>query len=398
MSAFIRIRRAMSDVRPVLWLVVAAAAATAAGDAAFGQGAPDCGQLLGQIQALDRANAASNPYGDAIQKQRTELDQQLSYAHSIGCDRQQFLFFGSPPPAQCPQIKAQIARMRANLAQLQASAAASNDTPQRQDLVARYNAACRQQQQQQARPRGFFESLFGGGNPQQGTGDVPGAGGVPPPDAAVNPTAGAEALCVRTCDGGFFPLIYSSHRVPPETLSELCKASCPNTDVKVYTRVPGDEVKTAVGLDGTPYMSLPNALKFEKTYDASCSCKPPGQSWAQALQSAEAVLGTQGHGDIIVTPEKSAELSRPKPDATGKRAKADAKAAKANKPTATTDDATALDAANSAQVPTASNDTAGIATGDLKPTASFPQGEGKTVEVTGPDGTKHQVRIVGPQP
>jgi len=49
-------------------------------------------------------------------------------------------------------------------------------------------------------------------------------------------------------------------------------------------------------------------------------------------------------------------------------------------------------------VPTASNDSAGIAAGDLKPTASFPQGEGKTVEVTGPDGTKRQVRIVGPQP
>ena len=393
MKAFTRVRRTILDFRLVLWLLVAAAAATAGGDTVFGQ-APDCGQILGQIQALDRANAATNPYSDAIQKQRAELDQQLSYAHSIGCDRQQFLFFGSPPPAQCPQINAQIAHMRANLAQLQANAAASNNTPQRQDLVARYNASCRQQQQ--ARPRGFFESLFGGGggNAQPGPGDIPG-GEFPPPDAAVNPTAGAEALCVRTCDGGFFPLIYSSHRVPPDTLTELCKASCPNTDVKVYTRVPGEEVKTAVGLDGTPYMSLPNALKFETTYDAACTCKPSSESWAQALQSAEAVLGTQGRGDIIVTPEKSAEMSRPKPDTTGKHSKA---AAKANKPATSTDDATAQDAANSAQVPTASNDSAGIETGDLKPTASFPQGEGKTVEVTGPDGTKRQVRIVGPQP
>lgn len=394
MNAFTRIRRALMDFRLVLWLTVAAAAVTAGGDTVLGQGAADCGQILGQIQALDRANAATNPYSDAIQKQRAELDHQVSYAHSIGCDRQQFLFFGSPPPAQCPQINAQIARMRANLAQLQTNAAASNNTPQRQDLVTRYNAYCRQQQQ--ARPRGFFESLFGNGNSEQpGAADVPG-GTVPPADT-LTPTGGAEALCVRTCDGGFFPLIYSSQRVTPDTLTELCKASCPNADVKVYTRVPGQEVKTAVGLDGSPYMSLPNALKFEKTYDSACTCKPPGQNWAQALQSAEAILGHEGRGDIIVTPEKSAEMARPKPDTTSKRAKAD-KSAKPGKTNTSTDDATAEDAANSAQVPTASNDSAGIATGDLKPTASFPQGEGKTVEVTGPDGTKRQVRIVGPQP
>ncbi len=144
-----------------------------------------------------------------------------------------------------------------------------------------------------------------------GPGDVPGTDGLPPPGGTLTPTAGAEALCVRTCDGGFFPLIYSSRHLSPDGLTELCKASCPNADVKVYTRVPGEEVKTAVGLDGTPYTNLPNALKFEKTYDPACSCKPAGQSWSQALANAEAILGHEGKGDIIVTPEKSAEMSRP---------------------------------------------------------------------------------------
>ncbi len=313
MNVSVRFRRTASLLRLMSCLFVAGAAIAATSDA-FGQ-APaqpvDCGQIQAQIAAMDRANAASNPYADSIQNQKTEYDRQTSYAHSIGCDRQQFLFFGNPPPAQCPQINAQIARMRANLAQLQANAAASNNTPQRQDLVARYNAYCRPQQQQ-AR-HGFFDSIFGGSS-SPAPGDVPGTDGLPPPGGTVAPTAGAEALCVRTCDGGFFPLIYSSRHLSPDGLTELCKASCPNADVKVYTRVPGEEVKTAVGLDGTPYTSLPNAEKFEKSYDPACSCKAPGQSWSQALANAESILGREGRGDIIVTPEKSAYMSRPTPD------------------------------------------------------------------------------------
>lgn len=354
---------------------------------AAGQGT-DCNQLLGQINALDRSNAASNPYADALQKQRGELERTVGYAHSIGCDRQQFLFFGSPPPAQCGQLNSNIQRMRANVAQLQSSAAASNNTPQRQALTARYNAYCRQQQ-----PKGFFESLFGGGNQQ--TAEVPQGGDLAPiPPGPAQPTGGAEALCVRTCDGGFFPLVYSSRHVGPDALTELCKASCPNTEVKVYTRIPGQEVKTAVGLDGTPYMSLPAALKFEKSYDPACTCKPANEPWAQALEGAERVLGHDGKGDIIVTPEKSAEMSRPKPEPVGKKSKLGPQKAGPKM----TDDMEAHDAASAAQVPTASNDSSGIASDDLKPTASFPQGQGKTVDVTGPDGTKRQVRIVGPQP
>jgi hypothetical protein len=377
--------------------LLGALALCAGSTAALAQQGLDCNQLLGQIRSLDQANAQSNPYAAAVQKQRVELSRSGGYAHSIGCDRQQFLFFGSPPPAQCPQLNAQIERMRANLSQLEANAARSGNSPQRQQLAARYNAYCRQQ-----RPRGFFESLFGDGNPNPAPGDaVPGE--VPPADQTPpKPAGGSEALCVRTCDGGFFPLIYSAQHANPDTLTDLCKASCPNAEVKVYTRVPGQEVKTAVGLDGSPYMDLPAALKFEKSYDPACTCKPPGQTWAEALQNAEKVLGHERKGDIIVTPEKSAEMSRPKLDAAQRSkligttsARAAAAAAKAGK---SSDDLAAHDAASASQVPTASDDSAGIAAGDLKPTASFTQGEGKTVEVTNPDGSKHAVRIVGPQP
>ena len=135
--------------RPFLRLAVAAALSSTSG-VALAQGL-DCNQLLGQINAMDRASAQANPYAAAVQKQRGELAHSESYAHSIGCDRHQFLFFGSPPPPQCSQLNARIRQMRANLGQLEANASRSTNSPARQALVARYDTYCRQQRQ-----RGFF--------------------------------------------------------------------------------------------------------------------------------------------------------------------------------------------------------------------------------------------------
>jgi hypothetical protein len=193
-------------------------------------------------------------------------------------------------------------------------------------------------------------------------------------------------LCVRHCDGYFFPLNYSE-RGGSESLTDFCKASCPNAEVSVYTRVPGEVIQTAVGLDGRPYTDLPAALKYQKTLDPACTCRAAGASWADTLADAERILSYGRKGDVMVTPQKSAEMAQPKP----------APHAKPTMPgNATPDDLEQTDAAAAAQVPTAGNDSAGIATGDVKNGTAYSQGQGQTVEVTGPDGVKRRVRIVGP--
>jgi hypothetical protein len=380
-------------LRGVLFLVAAGSIDLAA--LAQAQQGVDCGRLQAQIASIDQANLHNNPYAGAAQKQRGEIERTRAYAQSIGCDKQQFLFFGGSPPPQCPSLQGRIQQMQANLAQLEANASHSGANPQRQDLVARYNAYCRGEQRQP----GFFESLFGGGQNQPAPADLPPDQSIiAPTDEEQKPHGGSEAVCVRSCDGGFFPLNYSARRSNPENLTELCKALCPNTEAIVYTRVPGQEIQTSVSLDGTPYTDLPAALKFQKSFDAACTCRPAGQSWADALVGAERVLGHERKGDIIVTPEKSAEMSRPKPDA-GQKAKVlqTAQPKQANADKMQQDDIESRDAASAAQVPTASKDSAGIATGEVKNGTAYPEGQGQTAEVAGPDGVKRRVRIVGPQ-
>jgi len=113
----------------------------------------------------------------------------------------------------------------------------------RQQLIARYNAYCRGRVQPSPQPaqRGFFETLFGAfiPNPNPFSAEQPRVEEVRPlAGEDLAPHGGSQAVCVRTCDGGFFPLPLSARQSDPDQLTGLCQALCPNAPVSVYTRSP----------------------------------------------------------------------------------------------------------------------------------------------------------------
>ncbi len=117
-----------------------------------------------------------------------------------------------------------------------------------------------------------------------------------------------KPVCVRTCDGSFFPL----QNVPQGRASpaDMCKALCPATETILF-QVPADgEITDAVSEKGKPYSALPNAGRYRTSYNPSCSCRKPGQSWADALKGAERLLKGR-RGDLLVTEAKARELSLP---------------------------------------------------------------------------------------
>ena len=315
--------------------------------------AVDCARLQQQLALAN--TGGSDQFTAAARKQSVELQRTTAYAHQLGCD-QQGGFFASSAPPQCGGLNARIAQMQGNLAQLQT---ASRGTGGHAELVARYNAYCRGGAQtvaaQPPHQRGFFESLFGGGQeetrpPPALVPTDPTLNGVPGDEESINAHGGSQAVCVRGCDGGFFPLPLSSHH-SGESLTEMCEALCPGTEASVYTRNPDSEIKTAVSIHGTPYMDLPNALKFQKSFDPACTCRPAGKTWAEALANAETVLGNQRKGDIMVTPEKSAEMARPKLDPKAKTSIQSDSLPAAN-PTAGAAKATEASPASNAAAPT----------------------------------------------
>jgi hypothetical protein len=405
--------------------IAAAVAGVVGGGQSFAQQSADCARLQAAIAAAPRGGGGAA--AAAAERQRAELASANAYARSIGCDNQKFLFFGSDPPPQCGEVKGRIARMQANLSDLQARAGGG-----RAELVARYNAVCVNAQRA---PGNIFEALFGGGarqaalNPDE----------LPPPDQqqemidksienekkGAHVSAGSYAVCVRTCDGSFFPVSYSGAGSRADSLEEVCRSLCPNADVQLYSFPFGGTINGAVSSSGEPYVNLPNALKFEQTYDSTCSCRRKGESWAQALAAAEAKYGHESR-DILVTPEKSVELSRPiiakaAADAKGKPAKSNAKAipdtassqpggphpqpgvvlsnpGASPPPGAATVslDANGTDTALSAAAAAVSREASGIAGGGVQSGTVYGKTDGQTVTETSPDGVSRKVRIVAP--
>ena len=262
-----------------------------------------------------RAAIASAPRGGggqaaaAAARQRAELSRTAGYANAIGCNNQRFLFFGSDAPPQCGEIRGQIARMEASLADLQARSGGG-----REDLIARYNAECSAPQQQQ--PGNIFEALFGGG-------------AKPQPSEPINPdtlspdeqqqtieksiekektgadvSAGSYGVCVRTCDGSFFPVSYSAGGEPAETSRTFADRCAPTPTWRSTPSPSAARSNRRRRRRASAYANLPNAgeIRRRPTIRAALA-DARAQSWAEALADAEARYGHEKH-DILVTPRE----------------------------------------------------------------------------------------------
>lgn len=299
---------------------------------ASGAPGPACVQLESALAQIDRGG---DPTNDARIRQaaqmRAELDGLAQQARSMQCDapRGFFIFQGPPRPPACDDIDQRMSALRSQLASVErggvdtqgqrrqviAALAQNNCGPQYRAALQSMQQAGQAPGQRPQRSRNFFEALFGGPMDSEPE-EAPGLD-VAPMDLPKSSTY--RTVCVRSCDGYYFPISYAT--VPARFASDdaLCRRLCPATEAQLFTyRNPGEDIQQATSVSGRPYMSLPTALLYRKQLVPSCSCRAPGQSWAQALAGLEDQTTLQ-KGDILVTEEQAKEMSQPRPaDAQGK--------------------------------------------------------------------------------
>jgi hypothetical protein len=287
---------------------------------------PVCLRLEAQLVAIDRGNGDPNRAADIrrledlVNRQQVDLDRISAQARRQGCEgRGLFALFGGQPQ-QCVAINTQIQQLRTNLdrsiadlQQLQGNTA-DREGQRRGVLTALGQNDCGPQYRQYASRGGFLENLFG-----PGPGSI--LGGAPVPGGGDT----YRTLCVRTCDGYYFPISYSTEpsRFPDD--ERTCQAMCPAAEVTLYThRNPGEDVSQAISTAGRNYTELPNAFAYRKSFNPSCTCKAPGQTWADALKQLDDQ--TIERGDIVVNEERARALSQPQTDAQGRPIRPAAKA------------------------------------------------------------------------
>ena len=303
-------------------------------------GNPMCPRLEAQLATIDRGGGSGDPakddqirrYQDAATKQQAELDRVTSQAKRMGCDSSGFFSLFNGQSAQCGPVNNQIQQMRGNLDQITSSlerlrsgglGGADRENQRRSVLTALAQNNCGPQYAAAARGSGnFLDNLFNNNSTP-----------TPPPGADFGPQSGTfRTVCVRTCDGGYFPISFATvpARFPDD--EKTCKALCPATEASLYAyRNPGEDINQAVSINGQPYTQSPNAFRFRQEFNPSCACKAAGQTWSDALKSVDDKAAAEQQGDIIVTEESAKKMARPPapkaPSTTGKKGAPSAAAA-----------------------------------------------------------------------
>jgi hypothetical protein len=280
---------------------------------------PVCYRLQQQLASVDQGDPARADQikraDEAIAKQQADLDRALSQAHKAGCAGEGFFALFSALSPQCGPITSSIQQMRGNLDRMtseeqQLKSGGGAQDGQRRALIgalaqnncgAQYTSAA-----QQSGPANFLDALFGNGTIVNPSGD--GA-----------PSGTYHTVCVRTCDGFYFPISYSTNATRFADDEKSCQRLCPASEAALYSfRNPGEGMDQAVSNTGQLYTALPNAYRYRKEVVSGCSCRRAGQSWADALKGADDST-TLETGDIVVTDQNARLLSLP-PKERGKAA------------------------------------------------------------------------------
>jgi hypothetical protein len=88
------------------------------------------------------------------------------------------------------------------------------------------------------------------------------------------PSGTYRTLCVRLCDGYYWPISFSTTRDGLGEDKETCEASC-GVPVKLfYYRNPNGQPEDSVDLKGEPYMQLANAFRYRNEFVSQCKCQP----------------------------------------------------------------------------------------------------------------------------
>lgn len=301
-----------------------------------------CRQLEADLAAASRGGggkpALLRKYDDAIARQRQQISKAVSQSSSAGCG-----FSLSRRNANvCAALDATIDRMAANLDDLQAKRAELDSGGSRRDrarILTSLDANGCRDEAAPSKPAPVREASDEKGNgnlldqflgsesdapdqpeePSQAEElSQPGNIRTPLNNADMGQLRGEfRTMCVRTCDGYFFPMSNAASLGDFERDQKNCESSCPGTEMQVfYTRgTNGDSASMTSSVTGRPYIELPTAYLYKQSdmpRPPACGCN--------AAQNFEIIAGNppspeQSEANVETTPFIPVPVARPDPGA-----------------------------------------------------------------------------------
>lgn len=248
-----------------------------------------------QLRSRGAGGGDRDRYDRAYREQADVIARTEARARDAGCFGSGFFLFRRTPDRSCNTLLPKIQEMQQNLARLdhmrrqRGGSAEMYRMRELEGMMAARGCDIPRGTLYQARPN---DDWFFGRQRNWGGGTY-------------------RTLCVRSCDGYYFPISFSttSDRLPDD--AQTCAAMCPGAEAELYYYPnPGGGPEDMISITGIPYSTLPNAFKYRTSLDSSCTCKPAGGYQVTAIaQSAPLSVAP-----IDAPVDLTAPLPRPRPD------------------------------------------------------------------------------------
>ncbi len=273
-----------------------------------GSGSPVCVQLEQRLVAEGQRGNQGRSQLPRIDEEMRQLDKTIAQSQ-MQLDRGDCydVFFFSKTlrrTPQCVQAANQVETAKRRLSDLSIQRQQIMGSSERsyQDDIIRELArnGCGAQYIQEARKRdGGDSSIFGGSGPEDdGTRSDNSFGNLP--------FATYRTVCVRLCDGFFFPVSFSTLPNHFARDAEQCQSRCAAPAELYYHQNPGGDIRQAVSAKAqTPYTSLKSAFKYTKEYVHGCSCKEAEYVPAAGEKRADAPAAPTGTSTTAASRQQS---------------------------------------------------------------------------------------------
>ncbi|MCR6499649.1 DUF2865 domain-containing protein [Shinella sp. CPCC 101442] len=247
-----------------------------------------CERIQAELANLPRVlvdTASARKYAGAIARQNIQLRKAKSDQRRLGCSSGSITVFGGENEAACDTLDAVVSKMERNLYILDRKrrefAGGTSSQGSRNRLLASLETnGCNDEAK--VMPIAATETLR---TLQDDTRTLP--LGTMPEDGerlqlrSLGGSSGhgnLRTVCVRTCDGGFFPISSGATPLDFRRDQKVCAMMCPQTETQLFyqSMTPGQETEQMTStVTGRPYRDLEHAFGY-RTRDLSkpgaCGC------------------------------------------------------------------------------------------------------------------------------
>ncbi|PZU83348.1 MAG: hypothetical protein DI528_17275 [Shinella sp.] len=269
------------------------------------------GQIIGNSSEFRR-------YASAIARQNIEIRKTRQDIRRLRCDTSAIVVIRSDGGNDCSDLSSALTRMEENrrdlTSRLEALRNNGPDETTRTRILAALDAnGCNDESPvntEAALPEGQNLDAAGQSSATQEESDSR-------MTSALDGAAGygnLRTLCVRTCDGGFFPISSNTSPMNFRRDADTCQQMCPGVETELYyhSMISGESADMVSAQTGRPYRELPTAFSYlNRPTGEKSACECNLGAYYSKMRQSSAAMNVPDYKSAVIEVKPKVPASAP---------------------------------------------------------------------------------------